>query len=126
MDLFFSVACALSVNLHCVAGLSVNFTQSVESNTTAVIVCNINVEYPSWSGPPLNAHGWVTSYSDSGFSYFNPYLSQDKLQRMSWADNKKDLVLNPVTREDEGNYECYYAGMRWVITLNVRGICIYL
>jgi len=122
-DLFFSVACAVSVNLHSIAGLSVNLTQSVESNSTAVIVCNINVEYPSWSGPSLSTHDWTT-YNYNNHPDFNPFLSQDKLQRMSWADNKRDLVLNPVTREDDGDYYCSYAGMMWFVKFDVRGICI--
>jgi len=103
-----------SVCFQFAAGLTVNYTQTVESNTTVVLVCNISAQYPKWRGPPS-----FTTYT--GGSIFNPYLNPDKRQRMSWADNKRDLVLNPVTREDEGNYECYYNG-NWFVTLNVRGI----
>jgi len=121
----FSVAFAISVSLRYTAALTINYTQTVEFNTTVVLVCTFDVEYPSWSGPPIDAHGYPTLYNYGGSSNFNPYLDQDKLQRMSWANNKRDLVLNPVSRADEGDYKCDITGSYWKVKLYVRGIsCI--
>ena len=116
-SLHVSVAFTGSVCFQCAAELTVNYTQTVESNTTVVLPCNIhaNSQYPKWSGPPA-----FTLYTSS--STFNPYLSSDKLRRISWADNKHDLVLNPVTRDDEGGYYCFYNAVTWVVQLYVRGM----
>ena len=109
---------ALAISLQNTSGLT------VENNTTAVLVCKVNSQYPSWSGPPLSAHGSLTTYNYLDSPTFNPALGQDRLQRMSLADNNRDLVLNPVTRADEGNYECFHDRVIFVFKLNVRGICM--
>jgi len=119
-----SVVFVVSLSLHCAAGLTVNYTQNVEGNATVVLVCAFQFEYPLWMGPPLSATGSLTTYNHHGKSNFNPNLDEDKLQRMSWADNKRDLVFNPVARSDEGEYLCYNSQMTWVVELIVRGICI--
>ena len=118
----FSVALAVSTTVHETSGLFVNFTQTVESNTTVVIVCNIDVELPSWSGPPLSAHGFLTRYNFHDYPDFLQNLDTDKLQRMSWANNNRDLVFNFVTRKEEGEYYCNNIGLHWRVKLNVRGI----
>ena len=40
--------------------------------------------------------------------------------RLSWADNKKDLILSDVVRQDEGKYQCADIG-RWTVQLSVIG-----
>ena len=121
--LSFYVVFAVSTSLHCAAGLTANYTQNVESNTTVVLVCAFDVDYSMWRGPPLYAVGSLTTYNYPNSSKLNPNIGPDKLQRMGWADNKRDLVLYPVTRADDGNYECFdYELRRWAVLLTVRGI----
>jgi len=88
-----------------------------------VVVCAFDVEYPSWSGPPpMSPGGLYPLYNYGRNPNFFPNLDPDKLQRMSWANNKRDLVLNPVSRADEGDYTCDIPGSFWILKLNVRGI----
>jgi len=121
----FSVALAVSTTVHDTSGLFVNFTQTVESNTMVVIVCNIDVEFPSWSGPPLSAQGSLTRYNFHDYSDFLQNLDKDKLQRMSWANNNRDLVFNPVTRNDDGEYYCNNIAQHWRVELFVRCILMF-
>jgi len=91
----------------------------VESITETVLVCGISgqYQYPAWSGPPVRGDGYLTTYN--GGATFNPYL--DKVSRLRWADNLRDLKLSNVTRGDEGTYQCVYNMASWSLKLNVRG-----
>ena len=120
--MFFSVAFATSVSLQYAAAFPANYTQTVENNTSVVVVCKFDVEYPSWSGPPISPLGSYPLYNYGRNPNFFPNLDPDKLQRMSWANNKRDLVLNPVSRADEGDYTCAIPSSFWILKLNVRGI----
>jgi len=113
-----------AVFLQNVAGDSVNRIVDVESNTTTVIECGINVLYPQWSGPPVQSFGLPTLYNYETSSKFNPNLDQDKLSRMSWAENQRDLTFSPVTRDEDGVYECF-SNLSWKVQINVRGIDVF-
>ena len=113
-----------AVFLRNVAGDSVNRIVAVESNTTTVIECGINAHYPQWSGPPVQSSGTNTLYNYETSSKFNPNLDQNKLSRMSWADNQRDLTFSPVTRDEDGVYECF-SNLSWKVQINVRGIDVF-
>ena len=93
-----------------------NQTHTVENGTMAVITCNLIPKhgYPEWRGQPD-----FRLYNFEGDSTF--LSSLDNYDRLSWATNNKDLVLNDVVREDEGMYQCYSTGIRWTVLLNIRG-----
>jgi len=84
-----------------------NITAFLTNGTAATLECSINNEviigYPAWYGPPITNDSRLKYSSSTGA--FNPALGE-KLNRLSWASNKRDLQLNPVTRIDEGEYEC--------------------
>jgi len=64
--------------------------------------------------------GNYTTFSNQGHPSFNPYV--EILTRVTWAVNKKDLVLSPAKWIDEGQFHCSFVGVgRWFIRLNVRG-----
>ncbi|XP_052783301.1 immunoglobulin kappa light chain-like isoform X1 [Mya arenaria] len=78
----------------------------VENDAPVIIPCAIGQgNYPSWKGPPMVNDG-STLYNYEQSPMFNPYLSEDKLLRMTWADNKIDLSFSAAIRTDEGNYSC--------------------
>lgn len=91
---------------------------TIESNASVTFICNLATthDYPIWSGPVAGS---------SSFEVYNLETSskfRQKQERLSWADNKRDLVLNPVTMEDMGHYYCSAAGQGiWFIDLFVRG-----
>ena len=94
-------------------------TYTVENGTTAVITCNIQTlyDYPTWLGPP-NVNGVLRVYNIVSDPTF--FTNLVNYARLSWADNKKDLILSDVVRQDEGKYQC--AEMeKWTVQLNVRG-----
>ena len=98
-----------------------NYTQNVENGTTVTIVCNMTATLPQWMGPPENdAQSTVYNYQNS--STFNHAIGQKKLSRLNWAANNRDLKLSPVTRNDEGTYECYQNSQNWAVNLVVRGM----
>ena len=92
----------------------------VESTTATVLVCGIpgTYTYPKWVGPPFTGTA-ATDYT-SGVK-INPHMDQDKRSRLSWANNQRDMKLKDVARVDEGIYECFYNGIRWLLQVNVRG-----
>jgi len=100
----------------------VNQTYTAENGTTALIACNIipNYGYPTWIGPPMNDDGMLQVYNWEGDPSFFTFLRN--YNRLSWANNNKDLILSDVVKNDEGKYQCSGAGAgRWTIQLNVRG-----
>ena len=97
-----------------------NHTQNVENGTTVTIVCNLAATLPEWRGSPVEAHGTVYNYQND--TKFNPALGQEKLSRLRWAANNRDLTLSPVTRDDAGTYQCLYITQSWKVSLVVRGM----
>jgi len=100
--------------------LAANATLHVESNTPATFVCNLSTtrDYPNWSY--LIDTG--TQKSSEQINWENNDKFQMKQDRLSWADNNRDLVLSAVTREDMAIYQCSEAGVGvWTIHLIVRG-----
>ena len=101
----------------------INITQNVENGTTLVLVCGYNsVEYPAWRGP-TSEHGNSTPYTLQGDPSFNPDMA--KQLRLSWADNRRDLILSNVSLEDAGMYACFYlpgGGLFYFIQVVVRGM----
>jgi len=101
--------------------MAANTALYVQSNTTATLVCNLaNMrDYPGWSYGPSGATTY-TRITWEGLKDF--YQKQD---RLSWADNKRDLLLSAVTREDESLYQCAQTAPgvegNWQIQLTVRG-----
>ena len=100
-------------------GLAANATLYVEFNTPAKFVCNIATrDYPGWSYRIETG----TQMSSEQINYDTDHNFQVKQDRLSWADNNRDLVLSAVTREDMAIYECYEARVGvWTIQLIVRG-----
>ncbi|XP_052803252.1 uncharacterized protein LOC128233562 isoform X2 [Mya arenaria] len=88
----------------------------------AVLVCTIASDaYPSWNGPP-HISGRSTLYNYEASQHFNPALIDNKLLRMKWAENKRDLNFTSVLQEDEGNYSCSAASIGTMsITVTVEG-----
>ncbi|WAR06570.1 hypothetical protein MAR_021939 [Mya arenaria] len=89
----------------------------------AVLVCTIASDaYPSWNGPP-HISGRSTLYNYEASQHFNPALIDNKLLRMKWAENKRDLNFTSVLQEDEGNYSCSAASIGTMsITVTVEGV----
>jgi len=111
----------MSVSVDVALGQVVNQTQHVESGTTAVIACNIPSlsDYPQWSGPPVTT-GVLKIYNTGGDSNF--FTSLGNYERLSWSDNKKDLILRDVVVGDEGKYSCIKNSLeKWTVLLNVTG-----
>jgi len=104
------------------ARATANQTISVESMTDTVLVCIIPgfYQYPAWQGPPMDSDGFLTTYNNVQYPNFNPAIGQDRLSRLNWTDNHRDLKLSPVTRADEGDYACSYDGRTSRINLVVR------
>ncbi|XP_053391408.1 uncharacterized protein LOC128554186, partial [Mercenaria mercenaria] len=69
---------------------------SERSNVT--LPCSSSKDYPAWKGPE-----GVYNYRDTGT--FNPALG-DKSSRLSWGQNKRDLVISNAMRNDSGQYYC--------------------
>jgi len=102
---------------------TIDQTYVVENGTTIVIPCNLtsSYNYPGWMGPPVRSGGSWTLYNyDRSSSFFTSLINRD---RLSWASNKKDLILSEVRiRSDEGRYQCAVTGVGWwTLQLNVRG-----
>jgi len=94
-----------------------NTTLYVPSNNAVTFVCNLasTQNFPFWRGPAPGTASTV--YNWEGFQDFR--VLQD---RLIWADNKRDLVLRDVAKEDEGLYSCSVTGIgSWSIQLIVRG-----
>ncbi|XP_053391075.1 uncharacterized protein LOC128553898 [Mercenaria mercenaria] len=66
------------------------------SNVT--LPCSSSTDYPAWKGPE-------GIYNYRGSANFNPALG-DKSSRLSWGQNKRDLVISNVVRKDGGQYFC--------------------
>jgi len=98
-----------------------NYTQTVENGTTVTIWCNMGVTFPEWRGPPVATQGTSTVYNYQYMSIFN-HFGNEKLSRLSWAANNRDLRLSPVTKDDEGTYQCCYRFQIWMVNLLVRGM----
>ena len=109
------------VSVHIVWAQEGDFTQTVENGTNVMIVCDIAVTLPMWKGPPIGSTGRLTQYNYQSSATFNPNLGREMLSRLSWAANNRDLSLSPVTRDDEGTYQCYHGGQSWTVHLVVRG-----
>ena len=95
-------------------------TITVENGTQAVIHCPIaEKEYPAWLGP-LNGTQWLFNYLFS--SQWRPDIGMDKISRLSWSENQRNLVINPATFTDSGRYTCYnHYGKSLDALLSVRG-----
>ena len=98
--------------------MAANETLYVESSTPATFVCHLSTtrNYPGWAYrlPDINTSTRINFETGPTF-----YVKED---RLSWEDNKKDLILSAVTREDEGLYECAVTGVGLcTIQLIVRG-----
>jgi len=90
---------------------------TVEFNTSVTLICNLETthDYPIWRGPVAGSS--LVLYNLETLSTF-----RHKQERLSWADNKRDLVLNSVTMEEKGSYYCAAGGVGiWFIDLFVRG-----
>ena len=97
-------------------------TYTAENGTTVLIACNIIPNYgnPAWMGPPMDDHGFLQVYNMEADSSFFTFLRN--YNRLSWANNNKDLILSDVVKNDEGKYQCFGAGAgSWTIQLNLRG-----
>jgi len=100
--------------------LAANARLHVESNTSATFVCNLpsTRDYPSWSYHIETETQW----SSVRINWENDHTFLVKQDRLSWADNNRDLVLSAVTREDMTIYQCAEAGVGvWTIQPIVRG-----
>ena len=100
--------------------LAANAALYVESNTPATFVCNLSTtrDYPHWSYRIDTG----TQKSSDQINWENDHNFRMKKDRLSWADNNRDLVLSAVTREDMATYECSEAGVGvWTIQLIARG-----
>lgn len=104
-----------SVFLQC-ARQAISLTTAV--NDTVTIVCNISSTFPLWRGPPSS-----TLYNYENDSQFNPALGS-KLDRLTWAANNRDLVIERVQLSDAGRYQCTVTGAMETV-LEVRGKCIF-
>lgn len=93
------------------------YSQTVENGSIVTLKCLLSGSLPEWKGPP-NA----MSYSYLNDTIFNPDLGQEKLRRLHWAFNKRDLNVFPVTRDDQGSYQCFNGGDIWWVNLHVRGM----
>ncbi|XP_052805208.1 hemicentin-2-like [Mya arenaria] len=79
---------------------------TVENKSPAILSCTTALhDYPEWTGPPF-VKGRPTIYNYQKLPVFNSALGEDKLRRMTWADNNTDLNFSAVIRTDEGNYSC--------------------
>jgi len=105
------------VSAHIVLIETVNYTQNVENGTDVTIVCNMGVTLPAWTGPPDSM-----AYTMYNYTSFNPAIGTDKMNRLSWAANNRDLILYPITMDDAGTYQCQSNFQTWVINLTVRGM----
>lgn len=101
---------------------TVHYTLTVENDDPVTIVCNLAAFLPQWTGPPFTSTGTPLTYNNA--YTFNPNL--EKVSRLSWAANHRDLTLNPVTRDDAGTYQCYYCpgAQTWTVNFLVRGTFI--
>jgi len=93
---------------------------TLENGTTAVITCDMETpfDYPAWAGQPIHENGVLRLHNMRRDPAF--FTNLVNYARLSWADNKKILILSDVVRQDEGRYQC--AEMeRWTVQLNVRG-----
>ncbi|WAR05152.1 hypothetical protein MAR_020521 [Mya arenaria] len=95
---------------------------TVENKSPAILSCTTALhDYPEWTGPPF-VKGRPTIYNYQKLPVFNSALGEDKLRRMTWADNNTDLNFSAVIRTDEGNYSCSDAFERVsTVELMVRG-----
>ncbi|XP_053409347.1 sialoadhesin-like [Mercenaria mercenaria] len=78
------------------------------SNIT--LSCSSSRNYPSWTGP----EGLYNYANTANISNFNPALGE-KLNRLSWGQNKMDLVISNVVRNDRGQYSCYASAMNLTV-----------
>jgi len=119
--LYLCVYCFVFVAAVFVSTEEWNMTLSANLGTEATIMCMLLSDFlPAWRGPPLS--GNVSSiYTYEGRAEFNPDLGQEKMSRMSWATNNRDLRLKSVTFDDTGIYECALRGSSWKVKLEVRG-----
>ena len=112
--------------------LAANAALYVESNTPATFVCNLSTtrDYPNWSylidtgtqKSLVRIHWDTDRIFQEQINWENDDEFLMKQDRLSWADNNRDLVLSAVTREDESIYQCSEAGVGvWTIQLIVRG-----
>ena len=98
--------------------LEPNATYTVEFNTSVTLVCPIptRYDYPAWAGP-FPGSKFMEVYTFENISEF-----LRKQDRLSWAINKRDLIISPVKREDEGMYRCSGTGAgNWFSQILVRG-----
>ena len=119
--LYFCVWFICCVAAICVSAEQWNTILSVDLGTEATIVCGFSALYPAWKGPPLNEYNLNLEYNFGGSATFNFYLGWEKLSRMSWATNNRDLRLSPVVLDDIGVYECGNNVQRWSVKVELRG-----
>ena len=105
----------------CVSTEQWNATLSVDLGTELTIVCGLSANFPSWRGPPLFDYKYISYYNYEGSAVFNSDLGQEKLSRMSWATNNRDLRLSPVTLDEMGVYVCSYNVHYWSVKVELRG-----
>lgn len=74
--------------------------------------------YPLWTGPP---GGQLFTKDGDALFLKRPGLC---LERIRWAENRRDLYITEVRAEDEGKYFCDHAGQRRSsVTVTPRSKC---
>lgn len=92
----------------------------VFSGFTVILPCGLDSYFPIWVGPPT----WrFYSNGSTDHADFNTVeLGREKADRLTWANNKKDLVIVNLSPDDSGHYMCVMNGRQGIRTiLTVKG-----